>query len=214
MLHCTTVCRCTCSCGPDTSSNRSGREPLSSGTLSASSRSKCSVPAAWGVGSSGAWPRTSSRTSPGPGHPLSPRGGAVRELGQSHGDRLPLVPQGSAQSSPSSPLGSSYDGLPAEVPSHNTSDAQRKVGTLWIEACCCCCCCCCCRCRCCCCSCGFHSRLTGSLVSSEGALKRFEFAAPVRRLRVCPKVDLQPRDSSVSLLECGPAVPPRSPMMR
>ena len=44
-------------------------------------------------------------------------------------------------------------------------------------------------------------------MSSEGALKRFKFAAPERRMRVCPWVDPQPRD--VSLLECG-AMPPRS----
>ena len=51
--------------------------------------------------------------------------------------------------------------------------------------------------------CRFHSRLTGSLMSSEGALKRFKFAgarAPH------PWVDPQPRDFHVSLLECG-AVP-------
>ena len=30
---------------------------------------------------------------------------------------------------------------------------------------------------------GGESRLTGSLVSSEGALKRFKFAVPVRRMR-------------------------------
>ena len=54
------------------------------------------------------------------------------------------------------------------------------------------------------CGCGFHSRLTGSPVSSEGALKRFEFAAPVRRMRVCFWVDPQPRDFSVSLLDPQP----------
>ena len=57
--------------------------------------------------------------------------------------------------------------------------------------------------------CGF-SLSTGSLVSSEGALKRFKFAAPERRMRVCPWVDPQPRDFPVSLLECGAAAPPRS----
>ena len=57
----------------------------------------------------------------------------------------------------------------------------------------------------------FHSRLTGSLVSSEGALKRFKFAAPERRMRGCPWVDHpQPLDFPVSLLECGATAHPRS----
>ena len=51
---------------------------------------------------------------------------------------------------------------------------------------------------------------TGSLVSSEGALKRSKFAAPERRMRVCLQVDPQPRDSPVSLLEGGAGAPPRS----
>ena len=46
---------------------------------------------------------------------------------------------------------------------------------------------------CCCCVVCFHSRLTGSLVSGEGALKRFKFAVPKHRLRVYPKENPQPR---------------------
>ena len=48
---------------------------------------------------------------------------------------------------------------------------------------------------------GFHFRLTSSLVSGEGALKRFKLATPMRRIRVCPSVDPQPRDFPMSLLE-------------
>ena len=39
----------------------------------------------------------------------------------------------------------------------------------------------------------FHFRLTGSLVSGEGALKRFKLAAPTHRLRVYPRENPQPR---------------------
>ena len=58
----------------------------------------------------------------------------VRRLGQGHGDRLPLVPQGSAQSSPSSALGSTPRRLPARVHLTITVDAQGKVGTLGIDS--------------------------------------------------------------------------------
>ena len=39
----------------------------------------------------------------------------------------------------------------------------------------------------------FHSRLTGSLVSGEGALKRLKLAVPMHRLRVYPRENPQPR---------------------
>ena len=43
---------------------------------------------------------------------------------------------------------------------------------------------------------GFHSRLTGRLlVSGDGALKRFKFATPKRRLRVAP----QPRNTTCAV---------------
>ena len=62
---CSTMRRGTCSCGPDTAGSRSGRVPLTAGG-SSSSREKCCTPAVWGVGSTGAWPCTSSLTH----HPL------------------------------------------------------------------------------------------------------------------------------------------------
>ena len=46
---CSMVRRCTRFCGPDTSSRRSGREPLAAGT-SSTSIGKYTVPAAWGGG--------------------------------------------------------------------------------------------------------------------------------------------------------------------
>ena len=57
----------------------------------------------------------------------------MRKLGQGHCDRLLLVPPGSTQSSPSPTLSSSCRGLPAK-PSHDTGDAQRKVGKLGIDS--------------------------------------------------------------------------------
>ena len=42
-------------------------------------------------------------------------------------------------------------------------------------------------------------------MSGEGALKCFKLATPMRRMRVCPWMDPQPRDFTVSLLECGAA---------
>ena len=56
----------------------------------------------------------------------------------------------------------------------------------------------------CCGCCGFHFRLTGSLVSGEGALKRFKLAAPTRRMRVCPWVDPQPMTSPCPSWSVGP----------
>ena len=48
-MFCSTVWRCTRSCGPDTERSRSGREPPSSGTLSSSSSPKYRVPGSWCV---------------------------------------------------------------------------------------------------------------------------------------------------------------------
>ena len=62
---CSTMRRGTRFCGL-TPERRSGREPPSSGTLSLSSKLKYRVPGSEGVGASGSWPSTSSRT-----HPLS-----------------------------------------------------------------------------------------------------------------------------------------------
>ena len=54
---CSTVCRCTRSCGPDTAKSRSGRKPPSS-------RSWYRVPGSWEVGASGTWPCALPRTHP------------------------------------------------------------------------------------------------------------------------------------------------------
>ena len=56
---CCTVRRCTQSCGL-TPARRSGRDPAA-GT-SSTSREKCSVPAALGVGCSGTWPCSTARS--------------------------------------------------------------------------------------------------------------------------------------------------------
>ena len=103
-MICSMVCRYTRSCGRRSSSG-ARRSPLSSDTAVVVVESVVPRAGLLGVGASGTSPCTSARTLlPGPGHPLSPWGCVVRELGQGHSDRLPLVPQGSAQSSPSSPL--------------------------------------------------------------------------------------------------------------
>ena len=58
---CSTKCRWTRSCGPDTDANRSGLEPPAAGT-SSTSMAKYWVPAAWGGGAPGTWPCTTPRT--------------------------------------------------------------------------------------------------------------------------------------------------------
>ena len=69
---CSTVRRCTRSCGL-TSTRRSGRVPPSSDTLS-SARSKNCVPGSWGVGCSGTSPCSASRSQPPALAILCPRG--------------------------------------------------------------------------------------------------------------------------------------------
>ena len=82
---CSTMRRGTCSCGPDTAGSRSGRVPLTAGG-SSSSREKCCTPAVWRVGSTGAWPCTSShwttlsRASTHPQRILLPRQALVKNL--------------------------------------------------------------------------------------------------------------------------------------
>ena len=65
-VSCSTVCRRTLSCGPDTASSLSGRELLAAGG-SSSSRKKCCTPAAWGCGESSSLGSKFSSRSPGPG---------------------------------------------------------------------------------------------------------------------------------------------------
>ena len=89
---CSTVCRCTRSCGPDTAESRSGREPPSSGTLT-SSRPWYRVTGSWEVGASGIWPCASPRTHLPALAIVCPRGGCVvSKLGQGHRDAQTLVP--------------------------------------------------------------------------------------------------------------------------
>ena len=51
---------------------------------------------------------------------------------------------------------------------------------------------------------GFHSRLAGSLMSSEGALKRLKLAARVRRMRVYPWTIHNPVSSPCPSWSVGP----------